>query len=165
MNHTANDDVPWTKARPCFDEMWASGDSEMGRGFGEVPDMLATMMAMQRRHMGHYCNPQQQKPDSLQIPFDLELAGQWDKREVHESFRRTMGWAVEEIMEAVGKFKGKPWREHFEVPDYDGVLDELGDAMHFFLEACLVLGLTPEDLFKAYFGAAAKNVSRQKGDY
>lgn len=166
-------DIPWRISSTEFDEIWAQAYAEKypeGRvlpdgGRADVPDMLATMMAQQTQHMVHYCDPQGQKPDSLQIPLDLDLVGRWDTRQVHESFRRTMGWCAEEIFEAVGLFKGKPWKTHFPVPDYDAVMDEIGDALHFFLEACLVLGLRPEDLFKAYFKASLKNVQRQKGSY
>lgn len=154
MTHTG--DIPWTRARlvtPPF------SDVAVGH-----PDMLATMMAQQLRHMRHYCD-QLPHYGSLQLSFDLDLAGDWSRRQVHESFRRTMAWAVEEIMEAVGLFKGKPWKQHFSAPDRDKVMDEIGDALHFFFEACLVLGLTPEDLFLAYFKASDKNVARQNGDY
>lgn len=163
MTHT--DRIPWTRSDEVFRDYWAEDLNRDNSVLAFVPDILATMMAMQRRHMAVYCDPDNQKPDSLQLTFPLELTGQWHRREVHESFRRTMMWAVEELVEAVGMFKGKPWKKNFEAPDRDKVLDEIGDAMHFFLEACLVLGLTPEDLFLAYFGAAFKNVSRQNGEY
>lgn len=131
----------------------------------EYPDALATMMAMQRRHMMHYTS-QLPQYGSLQLAFPMELAGDWEARQVHESFRRTVMWCVEELVEAVGLFKGKPWKTHFEAPDRRAVLKEIGDAMHFFFEACLVLGLTPEDLFlECYLPASSENTRRQNGDY
>lgn len=165
MTNVAENEIPWDHSGDEIRDWFLENSTDITRWDQRTPDMLSTMMAQQRRHMEHYCDPQAQKLDSLQIPFPLELAGQWGQREVHESFRRTMGWAVEEIMEAVGKFKGKPWKLNFDAPDRAEVLDEIGDAMHFFLEACLVLGLTAEDLFRGYFKASDKNVSRQKGDY
>jgi len=130
------------------------------------PDALATMMAMQRRHMEIYENPAREHSDSQTIALDLNLLGDVSARQIHEFFRRVMGYCVEEIMEAVGLFKGKPWKTNFEAPDMKHVKKEIGDAMHFFFEACLAIGLTPEDLFlDCYMAASDENVKRQQGDY
>lgn len=131
-----------------------------------TPDALATMMAMQRKHMDVYEDPSRQLPDSQTRTLDLDMIGDLSARQVHEFFRRVMGYAVEEIMEAVNHFKGKPWKTNFEAPDIKAVKKEIGDALHFFFEACLVIGLTPEDIFlDCYMAASNENVKRQNGNY
>ena len=87
---TNSDEIPWTQCTLAFPPF----ESTPVR----VPDMLATMMMMQARHMDHYCDPFNELPDTLTRTFDVELTGQWDARPVHESFRRTRGSCVEEIM-------------------------------------------------------------------
>lgn len=152
MTHT-NESIPWTP-------------SKIDLPFNEwVPDMLATMFAMQRKHLRVYESDGGHVADSGTKHLDLALVGDLSQRTVHEFYRRVMGYAVEEIMEGVGLFKGKPWKRNFEAPDRAQVMDEVADALHFFFEALLAIGCTAEELFEAYFKTSDKNVQRQNGDY
>ena len=42
---------------------------------------------------------------------------------------------------------------------------ELVDILHFFLLACLNLGITPSELFEAYVAKLGVNYKRQEGNY
>jgi hypothetical protein len=131
---------------------------------GHPVDLLASMYYQQERHALEYCKPEHAH-GQLELPIDPADFGDWSKRTVHESFRRSMAWAVEELVEAIGLFKGKPWKKTFTAPDRAQVTGEIADALHFFLEALIVLGITPEELFEAYFRETKKNNARRETDY
>lgn len=131
---------------------------------GLMPDLLMTMYTKQQAHAREYCKPEHAH-GQLELPIDPADFGDWSKRSVHESFRRSMSWAVEELVEAYGLFKGKPWKKNFQAPDRQQVVGEIADAFHFFLEALIVAGITPGELFEAYFREAKKNDERRENNY
>jgi len=47
----------------------------------------------------------------------------------------------------------------------DNIKEELADILHFWLQACLAIGLTPEEIFDIYSAKLAENYRRQKRRY
>jgi hypothetical protein len=84
--------------------------------------------------------------DKIQFFKDMKLALQ---DELHEALQE-MGW--------------KPWAtsKHFHT---EAVQGELVDAFHFFMNLCIVSGLTPEKLYEQYLAKRTKNQKRQAEGY
>lgn len=84
--------------------------------------------------------------DKIQFFKDMKLALQ---DELHEALQE-MGW--------------KPWAtsKHFNT---EAVQGELVDAFHFFMNLCIVSGLTPGQLFEKYLAKRTKNQKRQVAGY
>ena len=65
-------------------------------------------------------------PEPPHPPLDLSL------RDHQQRLRMCCWWIVEE------------WGEYFDAPDHE-VASELSDILHFTVEACLLVGIKPED--------------------
>lgn len=57
---------------------------------------------------------------------------------------------ITEIVEATECLKNKPWKQTHVATDIEHMKEELADALHFFVELCLLLGMKADDLFKYY---------------
>jgi dimeric dUTPase (all-alpha-NTP-PPase superfamily) len=75
--------------------------------------------------------------------------------------------SIEEFFEALAHLKN--WKKHrkSEVQEFDrsAFLEELSDMMHYFVELLLMLGVTPEEFYRAYTKKGDINEKRIKGDY
>lgn len=71
---------------------------------------------------------------------------------------------VDELHEALAEIGWKPWASsrHF---NHDAVKGELVDAFHFFMNLCLVSGVSAQDLINGYIDKSAKNIKRQEDGY
>jgi len=79
---------------------------------------------------------------------------------------KDMAWRVtEELGEAMSCLKNKPWKETQVLTDEDHFLEELSDAFHFFLELCMLAGLSAKDLAIIYFQKSEVNKFRQRSKY
>lgn len=67
---------------------------------------------------------------------------------------------IDEVMEALHHAPWKPWSKKTKW-EWDKLHDELVDVFTFFIELCLLSGLDPERLEKAYFKKAEVNKARQ----
>lgn len=74
--------------------------------------------------------------------------------------------AIQELSEAEQTMKNwKTWKLT-EIPtDADHFKEEMVDALHFFIEACILAGMSPDDLFELYFKKHAVNEFRQESKY
>lgn len=64
---------------------------------------------------------------------------------------RIMGMRIiQELCEAIECLRNKPWKTSHVVTDEDHMKEELADALHFFIELCIDVGMTAEDLFSYY---------------
>ena len=72
---------------------------------------------------------------------------------------------VRELGEAMQELRSKPWKQDWRATDRDKFLEEMGDALHFFVEMCITAGMTAKDLFDAYFRSWEKNRGRQEDGY
>ena len=75
--------------------------------------------------------------------------------------------SIEEFFEALAHLKN--WKKHrkSEIQEFDrpAFLEELSDMMHYFVELLLMLGVTPEEFYRAYTKKGDINEKRIKGDY
>ncbi len=80
-------------------------------------------------------------------------------------FLKDMTLALEdELHESMQEYGWKPWstRRHIDVDPLKG---ELVDAWHFFMNLCIAVGMTPEELTDRYFKKAEVNRARQEVGY
>lgn len=85
--------------------------------------------------------------------------------ELEIQFFKDMTLALtDELHEALNEIGWKPWAtsKHF---NYDAVKGELVDALHFFVNLCLVAQVSADDLYEAYCDKNKKNHIRQEQGY
>jgi len=79
---------------------------------------------------------------------------------------KDFAWRVtEEIGEAMNCLKNKPWKQTQMETDVEHYYEELVDAFHFFVELCIISGLTAKDLCDIYFKKSEVNKFRQRSGY
>lgn len=113
-------------------------------------------------------------PADLQAAFAAQLNLQIDSyganpQELMEADRiEFIRWNVlaleDELHEALAETGWKPWAtsRHINTDKFHG---ELVDAFHFFMNLCLVSGLTADQLLERYFEKRAINAKRQARGY
>ena len=75
-------------------------------------------------------------------------------------------WRItEELGEAGNCLKNKPWKQTQVETDVDHFIEELADAFHFWIELCIMIGLTADDLFEFYYKKSEVNAFRQRSKY
>ena len=72
--------------------------------------------------------------------------------------------ATDELHEALGETDWKPWAEGESV-NRELYIGELVDVFHFFMNLCIVVDLTPEDLLDRYVTKRTINARRQLEGY
>jgi len=130
----------------------------------EIPegDMLASIFAGQRELMEKY---EPIERDRGFITVTPDNFGEIDHRFVQYRIKDLNARAVEELYEAMNTLKNKPWKQS-EVPtDKVHFYEEIGDALHFFVELCITAGMTAEDLARIYHRKHAVNKFRQRSNY
>jgi len=76
---------------------------------------------------------------------------------------KSRAWNVtEELAEAMNELKNRPWKQKTYPVDLDKYYEEIVDAFHFFIELCILSGLSAQDLFDRYMGKAEINTQRQE---
>lgn len=80
---------------------------------------------------------------------------------------KDLAWRVtEEIGEAMNCLKNKPWKNSQMLTDKEHYIEEVADALHFFVELCIASGLdTAEKIYEAYARKHAVNEFRQRTNY
>lgn len=151
-----NGDIPWT-AEIAMIEQIGLGEGKVG-----VADLLATMFSQQRQHMGAYNGILDEKGIT---PLSEDELGELTNERVHRAAREFASYTVEELYEAINHLKGKPWKRSFNAPDREALLEEIADAWHFFIELHIILGISPSDIFMAYFKKTLVNKQRQQSGY
>lgn len=74
--------------------------------------------------------------------------------------------AMHELSEAVQTTKNwKAWKQTPVPADVNHFKEELIDALHFYVEACLLAGITAEELYSLYFKKNKVNQFRQSSNY
>lgn len=146
--------IPWTTTTQDIDNLWEN-DEPQG-----VPDLLATMFEQQRQHMLAY---DAIKGTHTKTAHNYGL----EDRDVQASIREFAGYTIEELLgEAIsGHLKNKPWKQTPREVNREEFLEELADAWHFFIELHIIAGVTPEEVFQAYFAKTLENKDRQASGY
>lgn len=103
----------------------------------------------------------QRMRDFVEFPVDMHSkAGQQACRDAGLS-------GVEEWFEALKHLRN--WKKHrvTEVKDLDkgAFLEEMSDAMHYFLEVLILAGVTPEEFYEIYMRKGDTNFQRIKDGY
>lgn len=107
-----------------------------------------------------------ERQDALQIgAYEPHTSPRDFTQEAKIAFIQTNILALtDELHEALGETGWKPWAtsKHINVAAYKG---ELIDAWHFFMNLCIVVGMTPEELYMGYLVKRGKNIKRQEEGY
>ena len=125
-------------------------------------DRLDEIFRSQRRLMEKYHEIEGSNGAAI-ISTDLE--GDLDHRKVQARLHELYGYLSRELAEAMAELKNKPWKRTEEFTVREDFIEEVGDALHFFVEFCLTAGLGPEELFDVYQRTHQKNTRRQQDGY
>jgi dimeric dUTPase (all-alpha-NTP-PPase superfamily) len=71
---------------------------------------------------------------------------------------------TDELHEMLGEVGWKPWATSKHI-NSEAAKGELVDAWHFFMNLCIVVGLTPDELYSRYKKKREKNIKRQEEGY
>lgn len=113
-------------------------------------DMLAEMFRLQ---------------DELQVVLTGKRPGMIPTTLQRIDFIKDMHIALtDELHEALAETGWKPWAssKHINVREFKG---ELVDAFHFFMNLCLVVNMSPEELFEMYKVKHQRNIDRSTEGY
>lgn len=155
---SVEDSIPWCSTGDEFDDLWDSSPWSQEQP-DQVPDILCTMFNQQLKHMSVY--------DELGGHGGLEphLRGDLDHRQTQRVLREFASYTVEELYEAIGNLKNKPWKQTERPTDVEAFKEELADVWHFFIELHILAGIDPEEIFRMYFQKTFINVNRQQNGY
>ena len=74
--------------------------------------------------------------------------------------------AIQELAESIQTLKNwKAWKETEMETDVDHFKEELIDALHFYIEACILAGISARDVHDIYFKKNKVNQFRQRSKY
>lgn len=134
---------------------------ELPEGFLEsVGDKLDFLLKTQAEHAEAYREIESRR-GFHRPPFPVDINDRYGQHLIKEFTYRV----VEELSEATNCLKNKPWAQTEHVTDELHFLEELSDALHFFLELFVILGLTAEDVVKIYFAKTKVNQFRRETNY
>lgn len=118
-----------------------------------MSDMLAEMFRRQAK-LQRVMRPKREFPSA-------------DETELMAQVREQTLSLIAEIIEALEKTAWKPWlteMPHNPLP-YTPFFKEMVDALHFFINLCLLAGITPENLYAGYIRKNEINHMRQRNGY
>jgi NTP pyrophosphatase (non-canonical NTP hydrolase) len=106
-----------------------------------VPDMLDDMFDRQTKFMTLL-------KDHDKCPeFPIDITGKAGQRLIRENLLNM----IEELMEASFCLRNKMHRlTDVRVFDFEHYREELGDALAFFMEVCILSGITADDIYEEY---------------
>lgn len=109
----------------------------------------------------------QQKQKRLGRPFlPISQWGEINDSHTAREITENLNFCVEELVEAMRELPArKPWKQNVDPADFSAFVKEMGDALAFFLEACIFAGMNSSDLYNTFLGISDKNVERASGDY
>lgn len=157
--------IPWAATSEMFDELWAGDtDSDRDPATDKVPDTLVTIFAQQRRLMEAVWPKELASQLSINTqPVDW---GELYYRPLQARIHETFGHLVRELSEAMAHLDGsKSWKDNPRPVDQDEFREEVADALHFFVEFCILAGIDAESLFALYFRKAETNFNRIETGY
>jgi hypothetical protein len=130
----------------------------------EVPtgDMLEGIFLKQAGLMEQYHDIEKNRGFIVTEQSDF---GDIDNRFVQYRIKDLNSRSIEELMEAMNVLKNKPWKQSEVTTDKVHFYEELGDALHFYIELCITAGMTASDLARIYHRKAAVNDFRQESKY
>lgn len=127
-----------------------------------ITDLFVNMFLRQLGHKSEYDKMYRAKGLRVVAPEDW---GNLNDPQVQAELRSTLGYMTEEMYEAVGLLKNKPWKNTPRETDHEEFYKEVADAIHFFLEFLIISGMTPDLVARYYFGVAKSNDDRRENGY
>lgn len=125
-------------------------------------DMLAKIFDRQRELMEKYRDIESETLPHVVpafIPVDLNsYLGQ-------DQVKQRLFWTIVEISEVIDCLKNKPWKQTMIETDINHFKEEMADALHFFVEACIIAGIDADELFSLYMRKSEVNKFRQRSKY
>lgn len=130
----------------------------------ELPsgDLLESIFDGQNVLMEQYHDIEARNGAYVIMPTDM---GHLDDRTVQARIKHLAFCVVEELTEATGCLKNKPWKQDMIATNVEHFQEEIADALHFFVELCITAGLDAEDLALLYHRKHKVNQFRQESGY
>ena len=104
---------------------------------------------------------------ALQKSFQESLGYDFDAMK-HEERVEYIKWntlaMIDEIMEGLRETPWKPWKKQ-QTFEYTKIKEELVDLLHFFVNGCLIVNMSAEELFLRYRKKMKVNKERQIEGY
>lgn len=125
-------------------------------------DLLTIMFEGQRATMAKLFEIEESF--GSQVLYEEE-EGNLNDRKVQTRLHELYGYTVRELSEAMQELRSKPWKRNYDATDTRAFVNEMADAFHFVLEMMITAGISPMDLYEAYFRMHKKNIDRQDNGY
>ena len=74
-------------------------------------------------------------------------------------------YIIDECTEILGWINWKPWKRTRKDVNIEEVKFEIIDVLHFWVNLCLIWGITPDDVYRYYFHKQKINIKRQDDKY
>jgi dimeric dUTPase (all-alpha-NTP-PPase superfamily) len=103
------------------------------------------------------------KQELFQLALKYDVTKMTDKERV-EYIKWNSIAMFDEICESLRETPWKPWKKKQSL-NIERYREELIDLLHFFVNACLVSGMTADDLFDKYCTKMKENIDRQMMKY
>lgn len=127
----------------------------------KVPDKLEAMFEYQRKLMDKFHSTE--KLNQLLQTEDIPVLIDDPKGQAR---LKDLSWRItEELAEAMGCLKNRPWKRTQMPTDQAHFYEELADFLHFSLELFISAGLNADTLFELYFKKQEINKFRQGSGY
>ena len=125
-------------------------------------DMLKGIFARQQRLLEKYQEIKKKNlphavPDKIPVEINSYMGQDLIKRRFFDT--------IVEICEAIDCLKNKSHKQTMVETDVDHFGEEVADALHYFIEACILAGITASDLFSLYMRKSEVNKFRQRSKY
>lgn len=113
-------------------------------------------------HQGEVTLAIQNKQSALGVEIlPVALWGELDNPRTAKEITANIGFCIEELVEALRELPArKPWKADPAPAEWDKFRTEMGDALAFFVEACIFAGIGPNDLAAGFAGVSRKNLER-----
>ena len=132
-------------------------DFTKGEIMADNDDILKEVWEMQRA-LNNFTLKSNGFPYSFdEVSKDKKLQEEWVK-----NYTLAMRQECAELMDSTN---WKWWRTKVDLLDEQNVKVELIDILHFWMSACMVMGLEPEDVLRMYKQKNEVNYNRQKSGY
>jgi hypothetical protein len=128
----------------------------------EEQDRLKMIFERQTELINKYKDVERQNlphvvPDNWPVNLETHLG--------QDQVRQRIFWCMIELSEASDCMKNKAWKRTMIETDVPHLHEEMVDALHFFVEACLLMGMGPEQLFQLYMQKSRVNKFRIRSNY
>ena len=120
------------------------GEEVVGRVEAMTEDKLERVFLLQR-YLHEKYKPIERGND-LYYPEKFNLDRPKDQEKLRVMFMRI----IQELVEAAECLKSKAWKQTHVITDQDHFKEELIDALHFYIELCLCVGIEANDLYEIY---------------